>query len=120
MKSHISSDGHRRRRNLASARWLGLFVTSSKPRVHLGKVGSGQHTELSLRNEPSLPRLTPKGPTSGARRLLWNRPVGPESKEAAILRRLMQETIGNELRARYEPPLELPRDLLTRVKEIEE
>jgi hypothetical protein len=51
--------------------------------------------------------------------MLWNRPVGPESKEAAILRRLMQETIGNELRARYEPPLELPRDLLTLVKEIE-
>jgi hypothetical protein len=52
--------------------------------------------------------------------MLWNRPVGPESKEAAILRRLMQETIGNELRARYEAPLELPRDLLMLVKEIDE
>ena len=52
--------------------------------------------------------------------MLWNRPVGPESEEAAILRRFMQEAIGNELREQYEPPLELPRDLRRIVKEIDE
>jgi hypothetical protein len=52
--------------------------------------------------------------------MLWNRPVGPESSEAATLRRLMQEAIGNELRAQYEPPLELPGDLRRLVKEIDE
>ena len=52
--------------------------------------------------------------------MLWNRPVGPESEEAAILRRFMQEAIGNELREQYEPPLELPRDLPRIVKEIDE
>jgi hypothetical protein len=52
--------------------------------------------------------------------MLWNRPIGPETKEAAILRRFMQESIGNELRAQYEPPLELPRDLFRLVKEIDE
>ena len=31
--------------------------------------------------------------------MLWNRPVGPESEEAAILRRFMQGAIGDELRA---------------------
>jgi hypothetical protein len=52
--------------------------------------------------------------------MLWNRPVGPESEEAAILRRFMQEAIGDELRAQYDPPLELPRDLFRLVKEIDE
>jgi hypothetical protein len=56
---------------------------------------------------------------SGSARMLWNRPVGPESEEAAILRRFMQEAIGNELRAQSEPPLELPRDLRRIVKEID-
>jgi hypothetical protein len=52
--------------------------------------------------------------------MVWNRPIGPKSKEAAILRQVMQEAIGNELRAQYEPPLELPRDLGSLVKEIDE
>jgi hypothetical protein len=52
--------------------------------------------------------------------MLWNLPVGPQSEEAAILRRFMQEAIGDELRAQYEPPLELPRDLFGLVKEIDE
>jgi hypothetical protein len=52
--------------------------------------------------------------------MLWNRPIGPESEEAAILRRFMREAIGNELRAQCEPPLELPRDLFRLVNEIEE
>jgi hypothetical protein len=52
--------------------------------------------------------------------MLWNRPIGPESKEAAILRQLMQEAIANELRAQYEPPLELPGDLRRLVNEIDE
>jgi hypothetical protein len=54
--------------------------------------------------------------------MLWNRPVGPESEEAAILRRFMQEAIGNELRAQSErnTALELPRDLRGLVKEIDE
>jgi hypothetical protein len=43
--------------------------------------------------------------------MLWKRPIGPKSAEAAILRRFMQEAIDNQLRAQYEPPLELPRDL---------
>ena len=52
--------------------------------------------------------------------MLWKRPVGPESEEAATLRRFMQEAIGNELRARYESPLELPRDLRSLAKKIVE
>jgi hypothetical protein len=50
----------------------------------------------------------------------WNLPIGPKSKEAAALRRLMQEAIGNELRSQYEPPQELPRDLDRFVSEIDE
>jgi hypothetical protein len=56
----------------------------------------------------------------GSAPMLWNRPVGPESEEAAILRRFMQEAIGDELRAQYDPQLELPRDLFRLVKEIDE
>jgi len=52
--------------------------------------------------------------------MLWNRPIGPESKEAGILRQFMREAIGNELRAQYELPLKLPSDLFRLVKEIEE
>jgi hypothetical protein len=52
--------------------------------------------------------------------MLWNQPIGPETKEAAILRRSMQEAIGNELRAQYGTRLELPRDLFRLVKEIDE
>jgi hypothetical protein len=52
--------------------------------------------------------------------MLCNRPVGPESEEATILRRLMQEAIGNELRARCESPLELPSGLRSLVKKIDE
>jgi hypothetical protein len=52
--------------------------------------------------------------------MLWNRPIGPESKEAAILRRFMQEAIGNELRSQYEPSTELPHDMHRLVDEIDE
>jgi hypothetical protein len=51
--------------------------------------------------------------------MLWNRPIGPKSEEAAILRRVMQEAIGDELRSQYEPPLELPGDLRRLVNEID-
>jgi hypothetical protein len=52
--------------------------------------------------------------------MLWNLPIGPKSKEAAILRRFMQEAIGNELRSQYEPPPELSHDLHRLVSEIDE
>jgi hypothetical protein len=52
--------------------------------------------------------------------MLWNWPIGPESAEAAILRRFMQEAIGDKLRAQYEPPLELPHDLRRLVNEIDD
>jgi hypothetical protein len=34
--------------------------------------------------------------------MLWNRPIGPKSAEATILRRLMQAAIGDALRDLYE------------------
>jgi hypothetical protein len=52
--------------------------------------------------------------------MLWNRPVGPKSKEAAILRRVMQEAIAKELREQYEPSVKLPSDLFRLVNEIGE
>jgi len=52
--------------------------------------------------------------------MLWNRPIGPKSEEAAILRRFMQEAIGNELRSQYEVSLELSRNLQRLVNEIDE
>jgi hypothetical protein len=52
--------------------------------------------------------------------MLWNRPISPKSEEAAILRRVMQEAIGDELRSQYEPLLELPGDLRRLVNEIDE
>jgi hypothetical protein len=52
--------------------------------------------------------------------MLWKRPVGPGSEEAAILRRFMREAIGHELRARLESRLELPGDLRGLVKKIDE
>jgi hypothetical protein len=52
--------------------------------------------------------------------MLWNRPIGPKSKEAAILRQFMQEAIGSELRSQYELPLKFPRDLQRLVNEIDE
>jgi hypothetical protein len=52
--------------------------------------------------------------------MLWNWPIGPKSAEAAILRRFMQEAIGNALQDQYEPPLELPHDLHRLVKKIDE
>jgi hypothetical protein len=52
--------------------------------------------------------------------MLWNRPIGPNSKEAAILRQFMQEAIGSELRSQYELPLKLPRDLQRLVNKIDE
>jgi hypothetical protein len=51
--------------------------------------------------------------------MLWNRPIGPKSKEAAILRRVMQEAIGDELRSQYDAPLELAGDLHRLVNEID-
>jgi hypothetical protein len=50
----------------------------------------------------------------------WNRPIGHKSAEAATLRRFMQEAIGNDLRAQYESPPELPHDLRRLMKEIDE
>ena len=52
--------------------------------------------------------------------MLWNMPIGPKSAEATILRRLMQEAIGDALRELYEAPLELPFDLRGLVKKIDE
>jgi hypothetical protein len=52
--------------------------------------------------------------------MLWNRPVGPESNEAAILRRFIQEAIGKELRTQYETSPELPHDLRRLMREIDE
>jgi hypothetical protein len=52
--------------------------------------------------------------------MLWNRPIGPKSAEATILRRLMQAAIGDALRDLYEAPLELPYDLRELVKKIDE
>ena len=92
------------------------------PRFHWQKAASGEHQTLSFRrNESWFPDLAQGGANIGnASSMLWNRPIGPESREAAILRRFMQEAIGNELRSRYKPPLELPRDLHRLVNEIDE
>jgi hypothetical protein len=51
--------------------------------------------------------------------MLWNHPVGP-SEEATILRRFIQEAIGDALRELYEAPLELPYDLRGLVKKVAE
>jgi hypothetical protein len=46
--------------------------------------------------------------------------MGMQLRQAAILRRFMQEAIGNELRSQYEPSTELPHDLHRLVDEIDE
>ena len=84
------------------------------------KVGSGEHQTFVQGTSNRSPDLAQVGATSETALMLWNRPIGPESKEAAILRRFMQEAIGNELRSQYEPSTELPRDLHRLVHEIDE
>jgi hypothetical protein len=91
----------------------------SKRRFRLAKAGSGEY-QTFVTERVFVPRLSQSvGANVGKPAMLWNRPIGPKSEEAAILRRVMQEAIGNELRLQYEPRLELPGDLRRLVNEID-
>jgi hypothetical protein len=77
------------------------------------------NTKHLCRNESRSPDLARVGANVGNAPMLWKIPIGPKSKEAAILRRVMQEAIGDELRAQYAPSVELPHDLRRLVNEID-
>jgi hypothetical protein len=53
---------------------------------------------------------------------VWSTPMRarPEFREIMILQRYMQTQIGNALRERYEPALDLPADLRRLVEQIHE